>query len=332
MPFEHLKRREFVAMLGGAAAWPVGARAQQPTLPVIGWLYGVSAAGWADRTDGFLRGLGEVGFVEGRNVMIEYRWAEGQYDWLPAMAADLVGRKVAVIVAGGDAATAATIATAATRSIPIVFTTGSDPVREGLVASLNRPGGNATGVTLFGEELLPKRLELMREIVPAANRIALLVHPNDTSSQTDTGKAQAAARRLGQEIIVLSASTETEIERAFLTAVQQRAAALLVDNNAFLASRGRQIAALALRHALPTSFPTRLAIAVDALMSYGPNVPEMYRQAGVYVGRILKGEKPGDLPILQPTKFDLIINLTTAKALGLTIPESFLLRADEVIE
>jgi putative ABC transport system substrate-binding protein len=327
-----MRRRDFITLLGGAAVWPVTARAQQPALSVIGWLYGVSAAEWADRTDGFRRGLGETGFVEGRNVTIEYRWAEGQYDRLPAMAADLVGRKVAVIVAGGDAATAATIATAATRSIPIVFTTGSDPVKEGLVASLNQPGGNATGVTTFGEELLPKRLEFTRELLPAAGRFGLLVNPNDTSSQTNTDKGQAAARRLGLEIIVVSAGTETEIVTAIATAVQGRAAALLVENNAFLVAQGGQIAALALRHALPISLPTRLASAVETLMSYGPNVPDLYRQAGVYVGRILKGEKPGDLPVMQPTKFELVINLKTAKALGITVPLALLARADEVIE
>jgi putative tryptophan/tyrosine transport system substrate-binding protein len=326
-----VKRRQFIALLGGAAAiWPLAARAQQPAMPVIGWLYGVSAAGWTDRADGFRRGLGEAGFVDGRNVTIEYRWAEDQYGRLPAMAADLVGRKVALIVAGGQAVQAAM---AATRSIPIVFTTGVDPVAAGSVASLSRPGGNATGFTTFGRELASKLLELLRELLPTARRIALLVNPNDPADmQTDTEQAEAAARRLGLEIVVVGAGSEKEVESALAAAAQQGAAAIFVGNDAFLVSRGERIAALALRHVLPTSLPTRPAGATAALMSYGPNVPDMYRQAGVYVGRILKGEKPGDLPVLQPTKFELIINLKTAKALDLTIPESFLLRADEVIE
>jgi putative ABC transport system substrate-binding protein len=262
--------------------------------------------------------------------MIEYRWAEGRYDRLPAMAADLVGRKVAVIVAGGGGPKAAMTAT---RSIPIVFTTGSDPIAGGFVTSLNRPGGNATGVTLYGRELTSKRLELLHELLPTAERIALLVNPSEPiDTQTDTADAQAAARRLGLEVIVVGAVSENEIESALTAAVQQGAAALFCGIDAFLISRGEQIAALALRHALPTSFQQRAAVTAGALMSYGPNAPDLYRQAGLYVGRILKGEKPGDLPVLQPTKFDLVINLKTAKALGLTIPESFLLRADEVIE
>jgi putative ABC transport system substrate-binding protein len=326
-----MRRRQFITLLGGAAlAWPLAARAQQGALPVIGWLYGVSAAAWADRTDGFRRGLGEAGFVEGRNVTIEYRWAEGRYDRLPAMAADLVGRKVAVIVAGGEGPEAAM---AATRSIPIVFTTGNDPIAAGYVTSLGRPGGNVTGFTLFGGELASKRLEILHELLPAAGRIALLVNPNEPAdAQIDTEEARAAARRLGLEIIVVGARNDDEIEGALAAAVQQGAAAIFCGIDAFLISRGEQIAALALRHALPTSFQQRAAVTAGALMSYGPNAPEIYRQAGRYVGRILKGEKPGDLPVLQPTKFDLVINLKTAKALGLTIPEAFLLRADEVIE
>jgi putative ABC transport system substrate-binding protein len=323
-----MRRREFITLLGGAAvSLSFAARAQQPALPVIGWLYGVSAAGWADRTEGFRRGLGEAGFVEARNVTIEYHWAEDQYDRLPAMAADLVSRKVAVIVAGGQAALAAI---AATRSVPIVFTAGTDPIAFGLAASLNRPGGNATGVTTFGAELAPKRLELLRELLPAAGRIALLVGP--ATEQRDIEDLHAAARRVGLALIVVGAGSENEVERALAAAVQQGAAALIVGTDEFLTGWSGQIAALALRQALPTSFAQRAPVTAGGLISYGPDTPDMYRQAGVYVGRILKGEKPADLPVVQPTKFELIINLKTAKALGLTIPESFLLRADEVIE
>jgi putative tryptophan/tyrosine transport system substrate-binding protein len=325
-----MKRRDFITLLGGAAAaWPLTAHAQQPAMPVIGWLYGVSAAGWADRTDGFRRGLGEAGFVEGRNVAIEYHWADDRYERLPALAADLVARKVAVIVAGGEAADAVT---AATRSIPIVFTTGGDPIAAGYVASLNRPGSNATGFTTFGGALGPKRLELLHELLPAATRIALLVNPKDPALEANTAEMQAAARRLGLEIIVVSAGRDDEIEAALAAAVQQRAAALVLGTDPFLISRGGEIAALALRHALPTTLATRPAGGTAVLMSYGPNVPDMYRQAGVYAGRILKGEKPGDLPVMQPTKFELIVNVKAAKAIGLTIPEAFLLRADELIE
>jgi putative ABC transport system substrate-binding protein len=328
-----MRRREFVTLLGSAAvAWPLAARAQQPAMPVIGVLYGVSAAEWAEQMAGFRRGLGETGFVEGRNVAIEYRWAEGQYDRLPAMAADLVGRKVAVILAGGgDLATRA--AMAATKTIPIVFTTAADPVGAGFVASLNRPGGNTTGASLLSRELEPKRLELLHEVVSTARRIALLVNPaNSLVSQDVIQRVQAAARRLALEILVVEGRTESEIETAFATAVQQQAAALHVSSDAFFVNQRHQIAALALRHALPTVTGPRTAVAAGQLMSYGTNYPDLYRQAGVYVGRILKGEKPGELPVMQPTKFELFINLKTAKAIGLKIPESFLLRADQVIE
>jgi putative ABC transport system substrate-binding protein len=323
-----MKRRDFISLLGGAAAtWPIAAGAQQPAMPVIGWLYGVSAAGWADRTEGFRRGLAEAGFVDGRNVGIEYHWAEDQYDRLPAMAADLVARKVAVIAAGGQAALAAI---GATRSIPIVFTAGTDPIAFGLVASLNRPGGNATGVTTFSAELAPKRLELLRELLPAAGGIALLVGP--ATEQRDIEEVQAAARRLGLTLIVVRAGSENEVERALAAAVQQRAAALIVGTDEFLSGWTGQIAALALRHGLLTSFAQRAPVTAGGLMSYGTDAADMYRQAGVYAGRILKGAKPSDLPVVQPTKFELVVNLKTAKAIGLTIPESFLARADEVIE
>ena len=328
-----VQRREFITLLGGAAAaWPLAARAQQPAMPVVGSLYGVSAAEWAVPMAGFRRGLSEAGYVEGRNVVIEYRWADGQYDRLPAMAADLVGRKVAVILTGGgDIATRAAIA--ATQTIPIVFTTASDPVVVGHVASLNRPGGNATGVTLIATELGPKRVELLHEVAPTATRIAVLVNPSDpVMSQAGIEGAQAGGRRLGLEIIVVNAGTENEIESAFATAVQLRATALIVATDAYLISRRDQTAALALRHALPTIAGPRESAVAGQLMSYGPNQPDMYRQAGVYVGRILKGEKPADLPVMQPTRFELVVNLKTAKAIGLTISETFLVRADEVIE
>ena len=325
-------RREFISLLGAATAmWPLSARAQQPGMPVIGSLFGVAAAEWAAPMGGFRRGLGETGFVEGRNVAIEYRWAEGQYVQMPAMAADLVGRKVAVILVGGYLP-GVRAALAATQTIPIVFTTGADPIANGLVASLNRPGGNATGVTFIGGELVPKQLELLHEVVPNSTRIAVLVNPaNPVTSRDVMQGAQTASRRRGLDIIVVNASTENEIETAFATVVQQRAAALLFDD-AYFFSRREQIAALGLRHALPTIGGQREAVAAGTLMSYGASIPDSYRHAGVYVGRILKGEKPSDLPVLQPTKFELVVNLKTAKAIGLTIPESFLLRADEVIE
>ena len=328
-----MRRREFITLLGGAAAaWPLAARAQQPAMPVVGSLYGVSAAEWAEPMTGFRRGLSELGFVEGRNVAIEYRWAEGQFDRMPALAADLVSRKVAVILVGGNL-DGVRAAMTATRTIPIVFTTASDPVATGLVASLNRPGGNATGVTVMASELGPKRLELLHELLPTAKKIALLVNPKvPRILQDDVQGAQTAARRLGLEIIAVNGGSEDEIGRAFATAAQQRASALQVGDDAFFDSRRAQIAALGLRHALPTIALTRRAVEAGSLMSYGSNQADVYRQAGIYVGRIIKGDKPADLPVIQPTKFELVINLKTAKALGLEIPPTVLARADEVIE
>jgi len=326
-----LKRREFITLVGGAAAWPLTARAQQPGMPVIGVLYGVSAAEWAKPMAGFHRGLAEMGFVEGRNVVIEYRWAEGQFDRMPAMAGDLIGRKVAVILVGGSLPGVRAVM-AATQTIPIVFTTQTDPVAAGVVASLHRPGGNVTGVTGLGGELGPKRLELLHEVIPKATRFAVLVNPtNPVTMQEGIQGAQTVAHRLGLEIIVVNASTENGIETAFASAVQQRAAWLYAED-AYFESRRELMAALGLRHALPTMSGTRESAVAGTLMYYGTNFADFYRQAGVYVGRILKGEKPGDLPVVQPTKFELVINLKTAKALGLAIPPGVLALADEVIE
>jgi putative ABC transport system substrate-binding protein len=327
-----MRRRDFISFVGGAVTWPLAARAQQPVMPVIGLLHGVSAAQWMDRMVGLQRGLDEAGFAEGRNVAIEYRWAEGQFDRLPAMAADLVGRKVAVIIPGApDVAIRA--AMSATKTIPIVFTTASDPVNAGFVPSLSRPGGTVTGITFSGVELVAKRLELLHEVLPGVTRIALLVNPNNPGLMQDNIKqSEAAVRRLGLEMVVVKAGSENEIESAIIATIQQQANALSIGNDAYLSSRSRQIASFALRHSLPTMSESRDGVAAGLLMSYGPNQADSYRQAGLYVGRILKGTKPADLPVMQPTKFELFVNLTTAKALGLTISESFLLRADEVIE
>ena len=327
-----MKRREFFSLLGGTLAWPFAARAQQSEMPLIGVLHGVSAAQWKDRMVGFHRGLAETGFAEGRNVTIEYRWAEGQFDRLPGMAADLVSRKVAVICAGaGDVAIRA--AMAATKTKPIVFTTASDPVRAGFVLSLGRPGGNVTGATFMGVELVAKRLELLHEILPGITRVALLVNPNNPGLMQDNIElSKAAVQRLGLELIVVKAGSEGEIESAVGDAVGQQAKALSIGNDAYLSSRSRQIAFFALRHALPTMSESRDGVAAGLLVSYGPNQAETFRRAGLYVGRILKGEKPADLPVIQPTNFELFINLTTAKALGLQIPGQLLGRADELIE
>jgi putative ABC transport system substrate-binding protein len=330
-----MRRREFILTLGGAAAasyvsWPLTARAQQPTMPVVGSLFSVSAAQWEDKMAGFRRGLGEAGFVDGRNVTIDYRWADGQLDRMATMAADLIGRKVTVILAGGNT-TGVRALIAATKTIPIVFTTAADPVATGLVASLSRPGGNATGVTIFGGELVAKKLELLHEVVPNATQVAVLANPsNPVFTNSVVQAAQSAARRLGLETTVINATTDTELDMAFAAAAQQRAAAVLFED-AYFSSRRDQIAALGLRYSLPTMGQPD-TIAAGVLIGYGPSFPDSYRQAGVYVGRILKGEKPGDLPVLQPTKFELVINLKTARALGIDVPPTLLARADEVIE
>jgi putative ABC transport system substrate-binding protein len=325
-----MRRREFITLLGGAAvAWPLAARAQQGTVPVIGQLLVGTPEATAIRTIAFRKGLGETGYVEGRNVAFEHRGSDGQLEQTRAMVADLLGRKVAVLEISGAPAVRA--AMAMTKTVPIVFTTAGDPVARGLVDSLNRPGGNVTGVTWLNSELEPKQLELLHEAIPVAARIAVLSNPGGTA-QDNILNLQAAARRLGLGIIAVNASTEAEIESAFATAAQARATAMQVRADAFFASQPGLIAALALRHGLPTMVGDRESAAAGLLISYAASIPDSYRQAGVYVGRILKGEKPADLPVVQSTKFELVVNLRTAKTLRLTIPESFLLRADEVIE
>jgi putative ABC transport system substrate-binding protein len=327
-----MRRREFITLLGGAAVtWPVAARAQQPTRPVVGYLHSATSDTAAHFVVAFRNGLKESGYVEGQNVTVEYRFAEGQYDRLAALAADLVQRKVAVIVAsGGDPPALA--AKAASATIPIVFISSSDPVKLGLVASLNRPGGNATGVNVFTSMMAAKRLELLRELVPQDAVLAALVNPGSPSAVTQSEDLQEAARVSKQKLIVLNASTESDIDLAFATLVQQRAAALLVDTDAFFLSRRNQFSALAAHHRIPTIYAQREFVVAGGLMSYGVSLADMNRQLGVYAGRVLKGEKPADLPVQQPTKFEFVVNLITAKVLDLEIPAKLLVLADEVIE
>ncbi|MBR0794973.1 ABC transporter substrate-binding protein [Bradyrhizobium jicamae] len=318
-----MRRREFMSFLG-AAMWPLAAHAQQP-IPVVGFLNGASPRAYASNVSGFLLGLKETGYIEGQNVAIEYRWAEGHYDRLPAMAADLVQRQVAVIAANTSAVPAAT---AATTKIPIVFLTANDPVEAGLVKSLNRPGGNVTGVSLISGALGAKQLEVLHEVVPAAKSVAFLVNRTNPNMELYIRGVQEAARTLGQEIEILNASTEAEIDAAF----QRHRDALVVAPDGFFIGRSSQLATLALRNALPTMCPFREFTAGGGLMSYGVSLPDQYRQFGIYAGKILQGASPADLPVLQPTKFELVINLKTAKTLGLAIPPGVLARADEVIE
>jgi putative ABC transport system substrate-binding protein len=326
-----MRRRDFITFVGGAAAaWPLTARAQQQKLPVIGVLVSTSAAEYIGMED-VRRGLAETGFVEGRNVAFEYRWADGQLDRIPWMAADLIDRHVAVIFAGGNTSGVRALI-AATQNTPIVFSTSIDPVQAGLVASLSRPGGHATGITLLGSELGPKKLELLHEIVSDAKRIGLLVNQkNPILAEADIRAAQEAGARLNLQVIVLNGENEEETKKAFAAAAQQGVGAILMGTDAVIRGQREQVAALALHYNLPTVSGMRESVQAGQLVSYGQDY-DIYRQAGIYLGRILKGEKAGDLPVLQPTKFILVINLKTAKALGLTIPESFLLRADEVIE
>jgi putative tryptophan/tyrosine transport system substrate-binding protein len=322
-----MNRREFIAGLGGAVAWPVVARSQQPLMPVVGFLNGASPGGYAPYVAAFRQGLKETGYVEGQNVAIEFRWADGQYDRVPAIAAELVRRQVAVIVTNSPLAVKA-----ATTTIPIVFTTPTDPVNTGLVTSLSRPGGNITGVTNFNVEVAPKRLEFAHELVPAATVFAVLVNPTAYETEIELRNLQDSANILGVRLHVLQASTEGDFDTVFATLVRLRAGALVIANDPFFFSRSEQLGALTLRHRIPAIYQPGRFITAGGLMSYGGSTEDIYRTAGLYTGRVLKGEKPADLPVQQATRVKLVINLKTAKALGLTFPLTLLGRADEVIE
>jgi ABC-type uncharacterized transport system substrate-binding protein len=327
-----MRRREFITLLGGVAvAWPIAARARQPAMPVVGYLGSTSLDGYvSDQVAAFRQGLNEAGFAEGQNVAIEFRWAEGQYDRLPTLAAEFVSRQVSVVLAGS--LPTALAAKGATSTIPIVFVMGADPVKLGVVASLNRPGGNVTGISQYYGALGAKRLELLRELVPSASVIAIITNPKNPNAEDHLNDVQAAARAIGQQTDVFRASNESQIDAAFAGLVRRGDGALLVTDDPFFSVRRSQIAALAGRHAVPTIYYAREFATAGGLVSYGSRSGDNYHQAGTYVGRILKGEKPADLPVMQPTKFELVINLKTAKALGLDVPATLLATADEVIE
>jgi putative tryptophan/tyrosine transport system substrate-binding protein len=329
-----MRRREFIALAGAAASanfWPLGARAQQPAMPVVGYLGAQSPAAFASRVAAFRQGLGEAGYAEGRNVAIEFRWAEGRHDRLPDLAADLVARQVTVIVAPGGAP-AALAAKSATTSIPIVFEMGADPIAIGLVASLARPGGNLTGVSSLNVEVTPKRLEILHEAIPTGTLVAVLLNPTSPTADSQLKQLQQAARTLALQLHVLHASTESEFEKVFATLLQLRPKGLVVASDTFFATHSEQLAALTARHALPAIHQSRDFALAGGLMSYGGSFVESHRQAGVYTGRILKGDKPADLPVQQVTKVELLINLKAAKALGVTFPLALSGRADQVIE
>jgi putative tryptophan/tyrosine transport system substrate-binding protein len=326
-----LKRREFIAMLSSAAAWPLAARAQQPSIPIVGYVHPDSPQTVVGLLAAFREGLGETGYVEGQNVAIEYRWAENDLSRIPELVADLVRRQVAVIATPGSSA-AALAAKAATTTIPIVFTLGLDPVQLGLVASLSRPGGNITGVNSMSNELVAKRLGLLHELLPTATRFAVLVNPKNPTTESLKKDIEAAAAAIGPRIEFFTASTGAEIDTAFASVLQKRADALAVHPDNLFINRRVQLVTLAARHAVPTIYPLRPDAEAGGLMSYGTKLADAHRQAGVYTGRILKGAKPADLPVVQPTKFEFVINLQTAKTIGLTVPPTLLARADEVIE
>jgi putative ABC transport system substrate-binding protein len=331
MQFDRPSRREFVTLLGGTAAWPLAAHAQQPAMPVIGFLSGGSAAGYAPIVSAFRQGLAEAGYTEGQNLAIEYRWADGQYDRAPALAADLVARGVSVIVAAGGIGSALA-AKAASPTIPIVFVSGDDPIRFGLVDSFNRPGGNVTGVSFLLTALEAKRLELLHELLPKATLIAVLVNPSFAAADLRVTAVREAANTLGLQLSILTAGSERDIDNAFASVVEKQAGALIVTSDPFFVSRREQIVFLATRGAVPTAFFTREFATAGGLMSYGASISDAYRQTGIYAGKVLKGEKPANLPVMQPTKFEFVINLKTARALGLDIPPMMLALADEVIE
>jgi ABC-type uncharacterized transport system substrate-binding protein len=326
-----IRRREFITLLGGTAAWPLAARAQQPAMPVIGWLSPTSPDNYTDRLRAFRQGLKDTGYVEGENVTVEYRWAENQLDRLPELAAELVRRRVGAIAAPGGVAPAFA-AKAATATIPIVFMVGDDPVKLGLVTNLARPGGNLTGLNFFASELASKRLQLLRELVPAATRVAVLVNPNNPNAEATLREVTAAGSAIGMEIAAFNASTSREIDAAFASFVRERPDALFVDTGPFFTARRVQLVQLAARHAVPATYAGRQFVDHGGLMSYGASLSDAYRQIGVYTGHILKGTKPSDLPVVQSSKFELVINHQTARMLGLTVAPTLLATADEVIE